>query len=240
MARQLVLDTETTGRETSAGNRVIEIGCVELANRRLTQNNFQRYMNPERASEAGALAVHGLQEDFLRNHPLFKAIVEDFIDYIRGAELIIHNAEFDVGFLNMELSLASKITGKKYGKIADYCTVIDTLALARQLHPGQRNSLDALCKRYNIDNSHRNLHGALLDAELLALVYLAMTGGQTTLFSEENTRNGHLQTTTQPQRQIIKTTDLKIIAADAAELTAHEACLGIIQKVAQNGALWKQ
>lgn len=237
--RQLVLDTETTGREHSEGNRVIEVGCVELLNRRLTNNNFHRYINPERASEAGALAVHGLTEEFLRDYPIFKVIVEDFIEFIRGAELIIHNAEFDVGFLNMELALASKILGKRYGKVTDYCTVIDTLAIARQLHPGQRNSLDALCKRYNVDNTHRNLHGALLDAELLALVYLAMTGGQTTLFSEENS-NSTMQAATHQHRQVTKNAPLKIIHADDDELAAHETRLAAIAKAAKDGCVWNK
>jgi len=237
--RQLVLDTETTGREHSEGNRVIEIGCVELVNRRLTFNNFQRYINPERASEAGALAVHGLTDEFLRDYPIFKVIVEEFIEFIRGAELIIHNAEFDLGFLNMELALASKILGKKFGKITDYCTVIDTLAIARQLHPGQRNSLDALCKRYNVDNAHRNLHGALLDAELLALVYLAMTGGQTTLFAEESASTTS-QANTQQHRSVTKTAPLKIIQATAAELAEHEARLAAIAKANKEGCVWNK
>jgi DNA polymerase-3 subunit epsilon len=236
--RQLVLDTETTGREISEGNRIIEVGCVELVNRRLTNNNFQRYINPERSSEAGALAVHGLTDGFLRDYPVFKIIVEEFIEFIRGAELIIHNAEFDLGFLNMELMLASKILGKNYGKISDYCTVIDTLAIARQLHPGQRNSLDALCKRYNIDNAHRNLHGALLDAELLALVYLAMTGGQTTLFIEEAT-NTSGQISIQ-HREVNKKAPLKIIQANADELAAHESRLAAISKAAQDGCVWNK
>ncbi len=235
--RQLVLDTETTGREHSEGNRVIEIGCVELVNRRLTNNNFQRYINPERSSEAGALAVHGLADDFLRNYPVFKIIVEEFIEYVRGAELIIHNATFDLGFLNMELKLASQILGKNYGKITDYCTVIDTLAMARQLHPGQRNSLDALCKRYSIDNTKRNLHGALLDSELLALVYLAMTGGQTTLFGEENS-DRHQHSNPQQFVPIKKNAALKIIQANSDEVTAHESCLTTIQKAAKNGCVW--
>lgn len=235
--RQLILDTETTGREHSEGHRVIEIGCVELINRRLTRNNFQRYINPERDSEAGALAVHGLTTAFLRDHPVFHLIVEDFLDYVNGAELIIHNAEFDVGFLNSELKLASKLSGKKYGKITDYCTVIDSLAIARKLHPGQRNSLDALCKRYSIDNSQRNLHGALLDAELLALVYLAMTGGQTTLFQEENTHAAR-QTSAQPQRSINKKAPLRIITANAEESAAHENYLKSLAKAGKDGCIW--
>ena len=239
MSRQLVLDTETTGREHSEGNRVIEIGCVELVNRRLTNNNFHRYINPERASEAGALAVHGLTEEFLRDYPIFKVVVEDFIDYIKGAELIIHNAEFDLGFLNMELMLASKILGKNYGKVTDHCTVIDTLAMARQLHPGQRNSLDALCKRYSVDNAHRDLHGALLDAELLAMVYLAMTGGQTTLFSDDSS-NSATQNNTHQHRQVVKSAPLRIISANADELADHEARLAAIAKAAKDGCVWNK
>ncbi len=232
--RQIVLDTETTGREIADGNRVIEIGCVELINRRFTGKNYQQYINPERASEAGALAVHGLKETFLIKHPLFKTVVEAFLEYVKGAQLIIHNAVFDLSFLDYELKLA----GKKYGKMADYCTVIDTLPLARQMHPGQRNSLDALCKRYSVDNTHRERHGALLDAELLALVYLAMTGGQTSLFAEETA----LGTTTQQiqlKQSDQKRAPLRVIPANENELNAHQACLVALDKVSNGKCIWK-
>src|SRR5579862_5605163 len=169
--RQIVLDTETTGLRTEDGHRLIEIGCIEMVNRRLTQTMFHHYVNPEREVEAGALAVHGITNQFLQDKPIFSKIARDFVDFIQGAELIIHNAPFDLSFLNHELGL----TQLGFKTITDYCNVIDTLMIARQLHVGQRNSLDALCKRYGIDNSKRDLHGALVDCHLLAQVYLAMT-----------------------------------------------------------------
>lgn len=179
--RQVVLDTETTGLDPQSGHRIIEIGCIELQNRRFTKRHFHRYINPNRDIDAAALTVHGLTRDFLSNQPDFIEIVEELLEFIAGAELIIHNAPFDLGFLNHELALL----GNHFGKITDSCAILDTLELARAKHPGQRNSLDALCKRYLIDNSKRELHGALLDAEILARVYLAMTSGQGSLFSEE-------------------------------------------------------
>ena len=175
--RQIVLDTETTGLEPSQGHRIIEIGCVEIINRRLTQNHWHHYLNPDREIDAGAFDVHGISNEFLQDKPRFAEIADDFLEYIRGAELIIHNAPFDVGFLNNELA---KLDGNKT-KIADVSRVLDTLVMARQMYPGQKNNLDALCKRYEIDNSARTLHGALLDSEILAEVYLLMTGGQTAL-----------------------------------------------------------
>lgn len=178
--RQIVLDTETTGIGPELGHRVIEIGCIELENRKLTGNHYHVYLNPERAVDEGAFRVHGISTEFLQDKPLFKDVVKEFISFIKGAELIIHNAPFDVGFLNSEFKLVNAMT-----QIKDLCPVLDTLAMARNKHPGQRNSLDALCKRYDVDNSNRNLHGALLDAEILAFVYLAMTGGQTNLFADE-------------------------------------------------------
>lgn len=175
--RQIVLDTETTGLEVSLGHRVIEIGCIELINRRVTGNHWHFYINPEREVDSGAFEVHGISNDFLEDKQRFAELAQDFIDYVRGAELVIHNAPFDVGFLNYEFSLLDQ----PVPPLEEYCSVLDTLLLARQKHPGQKNNLDALCKRYNIDNSHRSLHGALLDARILADVYLAMTGGQTSL-----------------------------------------------------------
>src|SRR5690606_12993840 len=180
--RQIVLDTETTGLETAQGHRIIEIGCVELIHRRPTNNYFHHYLQPDREIDEGALEVHGITNEFLRDKPRFADIVDEFIEFIRGAELIIHNAAFDIGFLDYELSLLDP----PRGKVTDFCTVVDSLLLARNMHPGQRNSLDALCKRYGIDNSQRELHGALLDARILADVYLAMTGGQTALFAEQD------------------------------------------------------
>lgn len=232
--RQIVLDTETTGRETSDGNRVIEIGCLELVNRRITGKTFHQYINPERLSEAGALAVHGLQDHFLQKQPLFKAIVDDFLAFIKDSQLIIHNAPFDIGFLDMELQRVSK----NYGCMADYCTVFDTLPLARQMHPGQRNSLDALCKRYEVNNSHRELHGALLDAELLAQVYLAMTGGQTKLFAEETRTSATTQTGN--KELSINHGALRVITATEAELNAHQERLTSIDQASGGKCVWTQ
>ncbi|RMH18439.1 MAG: DNA polymerase III subunit epsilon [Gammaproteobacteria bacterium] len=174
--RQVVLDTETTGLDIKDGNRIIEIGCIEIMQRRITGNTFHTYLNPQRDSEAGALHVHGLDSEFLQDKPLFEDIVDDLMSFLEGAELIIHNAPFDIGFLDHELSLLGDDR-----RIESVCTVVDTLQLAKQIHPGQANSLDALCRRYQIDNSSRSLHGALLDSELLAEVYLRMTGGQVSL-----------------------------------------------------------
>lgn len=175
--RQIVLDTETTGLEASLGHRIIEIGCIELVNRRVTGNHWHHYINPQREIDSGAFEVHGISNEFLQDKPSFAELAEDFLDYVDGAELVIHNAPFDVGFLNRELEMLEP-PGKT---IEAVCSILDTLLLARRKHPGQKNNLDALCKRYAIDNSHRSLHGALLDARILADVYLTMTGGQTSL-----------------------------------------------------------
>jgi len=218
MARQIALDTETTGLEPKEGHRIIEIGCVELIDRRLTGNHFHQYLNPEREIDAGALSVHGLSNQFLQDKPIFSAILKDFLEFIDGAELVIHNAPFDVGFMQHELRLA----GHKPFHIKYYCQVIDTLQLARKKHPGQRNSLDALCKRYRIDNSHRQFHGALLDAEILSQVYLAMTGGQTSFFADyvvEEGDNPQYTVTHAPVEQH----DLIEVLANDDELQAHKA-----------------
>ena len=180
--RQIILDTETTGLETSQGHRIIEIGCVEMLDRRVTDNHWHFYVNPEREVDAGAFEVHGISSEFLQDKPLFADLADDFLAYVEGAELVIHNAPFDIGFLNHELNLLDE----SKPMLGDICSVRDTLVEARQKHPGQKNSLDALCKRYDIDNSHRSVHGALLDARILADVYLFMTGGQTTLGLEQN------------------------------------------------------
>lgn len=177
MSRQIVLDTETTGIDPASGHRIIEIGCVELMDRRLTGRNFHEYINPQREVEAEAIAVHGITNEFLLDKPVFAEVAQAFKEFITGAELIIHNAAFDVGFINHEFALLKP----SLGRVEDICSVVDTLAMARAKHPGQKNNLDALCKRYGIDNSNRTLHGALLDAEILADVYLTMTGGQTSL-----------------------------------------------------------
>jgi DNA polymerase III subunit epsilon len=175
--RQIILDTETTGLEPTQGHKIIEIGCVEMIDRKLTGNHFHVYLNPKREIDEGAIEVHGITNEFLADKPLFQDVIDDFLEYVKGAELVIHNAPFDIGFLDWEI----KMLDRKLGKMSDYCSILDTLVLARQMHPGQKNNLDALCKRYFIDNSHRDLHGALLDSEILADVYLGMTGGQTDL-----------------------------------------------------------
>lgn len=216
--RQIILDTETTGIEPTQGHRIIEIGCMEMINRRLTRQHFHYYINPDRDIEAGAQAVHGISSEFLQDKPRFAEIVKEFIEYIKGAELIIHNAPFDVGFLNHEL----KLHDKQLGRIQDYCTITDTLTMARKLHPGQRNNLDALTKRYNIDNFERDLHGALLDAQILAQVYLAMTGGQSDFSFDNATDNSQQQhTSVAKSKRTVK--QLKIIQPTAEELSADQA-----------------
>lgn len=229
-ARQIILDTETTGLEPKLGHRIIEVAGVELVNRRLTGRHFHRYVNPGRDSDEGALQVHGLTTEFLSDKPRFAEIVDELIEYVQGAELIIHNAPFDIGFLDHELALLRR------KKLATYCpSVIDTLRMAKNLHPGKRNSLDALCDRYQIDNSARTLHGALLDAELLADVYLAMTRGQDSLIGEaEVVRTEH-------RAAGFERGSLKFVVprATAEELAAHEAQLNDIDK-ASGGALWRR
>lgn len=227
--RQIVLDTETTGLNPRTGDRVIEVGCVELHNRMLTGNNFHRYINPERDSEEGALAVHGLTTEFLRDKPKFAEIAEELRDYIRGAEVIIHNAPFDLGFLNQEFKLLGLPT------FTEHCSgVIDTLVQAKELHPGKRNSLDALCDRYGVSNAHRKLHGALLDAELLADVYLSMTRGQNSLsmYMEEEVATGGALLEAVPLAQII------VVAASAEENAAHEALLAGLDKAVKGQCIW--
>ena len=183
MSRQIVLDTETTGLEPSQGHRIIEIGCVELINRRLTGNNYHQYIQPDREVDEGALQVHGISNEFLADKPRFSDIADDLMTYLKGAELVIHNAPFDVGFLDHEL----KLLADGRGVINDHCSVTDTLVMARKMHPGQKNNLDALCKRYDVNNTQRDLHGALLDAEILSEVYLRMTGGQVGLALDSDT-----------------------------------------------------
>lgn len=232
--RQVVLDTETTGLNPEEGHRVIEIGCVELINRRLTNNRYHVYLNPDRMIDDGAIEVHGITNEFLSDKAHFADIIDDFIAFIRDAELIIHNAPFDVGFLNHEFSLQKQ----KPGKVEDYSQIFDTLTYARKKHPGQRNSLDALCKRYGIDNSHRELHGALLDAEILADVFLLMTGGQASLLDEDG--QGHILAA---DREIIRiTTDrpkLKVTRCSEEELQAHQRRLEAIEQ-ASGACLWEK
>jgi DNA polymerase-3 subunit epsilon len=235
--RQVVLDTETTGLDPAEGHRIIEIGCVELISRRLTGNRFHVYLNPDRDIDPGAVEVHGLSAEFLADKPRFADVAEDLLAYIKGAELIIHNAPFDIGFLNHELRLLPK----HFASITEYCTVLDTLMLARKKHPGQRNNLDALCKRYNVDNRHRELHGALLDAEILAEVYLAMTGGQTLLVLEPESIDESDEKLQQKSKSTTLTNrpQLKIIHCNEMELHAHTSRLEAIAKASNGKCLWK-
>jgi DNA polymerase-3 subunit epsilon len=233
--RQIVLDVETTGLEAAAGHRIIEIGCVEMLNRRPTGQKFHRYLNPERAIDAGALAVHGIDSARLQQAPKFAEIVDELQAFIHGAELIIHNAPFDVGFLDAEFA---RLPGD-VRTVATLCKVLDTLALARSLHPGQRNSLDALCKRYSVDNTKRELHGALLDAGILVDVYLAMTGGQSALALDMNGRGTEArhQGVAGPVRAPGVT--LTVTLADTEELQRHEAMLDLIHKSSGGKAVWR-
>src|SRR6056297_112511 len=230
--RQIVLDTETTGLDPLDGHRIIEIGGVELLNRRPTGNNYHQYLNPDRRIDAGAVAVHGIDNDFLADKPRFADVVEEFLDYLGDAELVIHNAPFDVGFINAELQYLMR----NMGRIGERCRVLDTLLMARDRHPGQKNSLDALCKRYGVDNSGRELHGALLDAQILAEVYLAMTGGQTALLlgREEGTAavGGDVR------RLAAGRAPLRVLRANPVEEAAHEARLQEIQAASETGCLW--
>ena len=233
--RQIVLDTETTGMPVTEGHRIIEIGCVELIDRKFTGREFHFYLNPQREVDAGAFAVHGLSNEFLKDKPLFSKIADSLMLFLSGAELIIHNAAFDLGFLNHEFSL----TQPGFIALTEHCSVIDTLLLARQLHAGQRNSLDALCKRYGIDNSKRDLHGALLDSHLLAHVYLAMTGGQGNFFdslTEKPTPGAENKVNF--EQEILHAQDLPVILASQDELSAHALYLQNLQK--KGKCLWPQ
>ena len=228
--RQIILDTETTGLKPSLGHRVIEIAAVELLSRRFTDRHFHVYLNPDREIDEGAAQVHGLTVEFLQDKPHFSDVVDEFIDYVHGAELIIHNAPFDVGFLDRELSLAGR------GKIADHCSMItDTLRMAKELHPGQKNNLDALCKRYSVDNSARTLHGALVDAQLLAEVYLAMTRGQETLAIDLEP-----MAAAGGDAGEMATAALAVLKATEDELAAHESYLDALDKASRGQCLWRR
>jgi DNA polymerase III subunit epsilon len=232
--RQVVLDTETTGLEVEQQHRVIEIGCVELNNRRLTGRTYHQYLNPERDIDEGAQQVHGLTRARLAKEPIFAQVHPEFLEFVRDAELIIHNAPFDVAFLDAELARAASAH-----KIADVCRVLDTLALARQMHPGQRNNLDALCKRYSVDNSHRDYHGALLDARILAEVYLAMTGGQAKLTLSAESDLGAVQARrTAPAR--LDGMRIVVIKAGEAEMAAHEHVLALLDKASGGRTVWRR
>lgn len=233
--RQIVLDTETTGLDPQQGHCIIEIGCVEIIDRRLTGNHYHQYINPNRDIDEAAVEVHGITSEFLADKPRFGQIAEEFLEFITGAELVIHNAPFDVGFIDAEFQRLNP----KRGTVADVCQVLDTLVMAREKHPGQKNSLDALCKRYDVDNSQRDLHGALLDAEILADVYLMMTGGQTALsLGGEETESGG-PSRTSIRRLPSNRPSLPIIQADASELQAHEEKLSAIEAAAGAAALWR-
>ncbi len=231
--RQIILDTETTGLEPELGHRVIEIAGVELVDRRFTNRNFHRYLNPERDSDPGALNIHGLTTEFLSDKPKFRDIAAEFLDFIKDAELVIHNAAFDIAFLNRELDLAD------LKPATDYCAgVVDTLRMARELHPGKRNGLDALCERYQIDNSARTLHGALLDARLLAEVYLSMTRGQESLMMEVE---APASAASVAAAEIAKgKLDLFVLAASKEELAAHAQQLESIDKASKGATLWRR
>src|SRR5271163_4468079 len=231
--RQIVLDTETTGLEVEQQHRIIEIGCVELNNRRITGRSFHRYLNPERDIDWGAEQVHGLSQEQLAKEPTFLQVHAEFLEFIRDAELIIHNAPFDVAFLNAELErIASAV------KVTDLCRVLDTLILARQMHPGQRNSLDALCKRYSVDNSQREYHGALLDARILAEVYLAMTGGQGSfaLSAEPDMHRGQAYAAAQGRSQL----RIVVVNASEDEAAAHEHILALLDKASSGKTMWRK
>ena len=221
--RQIALDTETTGISTDEGHRIIEIGCVEIENRRITGNEFHCYLNPEREIDEGATRIHGLTLEKLSNEPLFKEVAKDFLNFVSGAELIIHNAAFDVGFLNKEISLLEW----DENAIEDHALVMDTLKMAREMHPGKKNSLDALCTRYEIDRSMRQVHGALIDADLLAKVYLAMTGGQDALDLDQPILNSQ---EIQTKNKVNKNISLKVQKASIDELSEHEDFLSMMKK----------
>ena len=234
--RQIVLDTETTGLETSQDHRIIEIGCVELVNRKLTGNHYHQYINPQRKVDEGAMQVHGITDEFLEDKPLFENIVDEFLAFVGDAELVIHNAPFDVGFIDHELSKLPKHPKS----IAGLCSIIDTLAVARNKHPGQRNNLDALCKRYGVDNSQRDLHGALLDAEILADVYLVMTGGQVNLnINDQTSSERSLSEGSSGIRRLpADRQPLKVIKASETELKSHQQKLDAI-KEASGQCVWQ-
>lgn len=236
--RSVVLDTETTGMPVGEGHRIIEIGCVELIGRKLTGKHFHVYLQPDREIDEGAIAVHGITDEFLLGKPRFADVADEFFEFIKGAQLIIHNAAFDVGFINNEFKLIGQ---DARSDVTDYCSVLDTLLMARERHPGQRNNLDALCKRYDVDNSGRELHGALLDAEILADVYLAMTGGQTSLSLAGNTSDGGNGTgaVNEIRRLSEDRPKTPVVRASDAELNAHYERLAAIAKAAGAPALWQ-
>jgi DNA polymerase III subunit epsilon len=237
--RQVVLDTETTGLEVEQQHRVIEIGCVELFNRRLTGRRFHRYLNPERDIDEGAQAVHGLSREQLSKEPTFAQIHAEFLEFVQGAELVIHNAPFDVAFLDAEFGRLG-VQAEAPMKVTNFCRVLDTLALARQMHPGQRNSLDALCKRYSVDNSHREYHGALLDARILAEVYLAMTGGQATFTLSEESDTARSRARQAAPQRFSHGVRIVVVRASEEELVAHEHALALLDNASRGNTVWRR
>jgi DNA polymerase-3 subunit epsilon len=238
--RQIVFDTETTGLEPEQGHRIIEIGAIEIVNRRRTGRQFHRYLCPDRDIDAGAVQVHGLTSEFLSGQPRFCDVFDELREFLAGAELIIHNAAFDLAFLDAEIrTLAAKQLHLGQLCVRDLCGVLDTLALARQLHPGQRNSLDALCKRYSVDNSHRDLHGALLDAELLLDVYLAMTGGQGALTLDDH-GSAAARASAASSRAVRPAGTLVVRRATEQELLAHETMLKLLDKTSGGKTAWRR
>lgn len=237
--RLIILDTETTGLEPKQGHRLIEVGALEMVNRRLTGKSFHEYVQPERDVPMEAQAVHGITEEFLADKALFSTIADQFIEFITGAELIIHNAPFDLGFLDNELAIAGKMTGKKYPKVSDICKITDSLKLARRKHPGQKNNLDALCRRYGIINTHRELHGALLDSEILADVYLMMTGGQTDLMWAAQATSATGDAVAPASRTVsLEGYELPVVMATDAEVAAHKTKLQTVAKASDDNCLW--
>ncbi len=234
--RQIVLDTETTGLEPQQGHKIIEIGCVEVIDRKLTGRHYHQYINPERLVDEGAMEVHGITDEFLKDKPVFAQIADEFWQFIKGSQLVIHNAPFDVGFINHEFSALGR------PPLERECTVLDTLLLARQKHPGQKNNLDALCKRYAVDNSQRELHGALLDAEILADVYLLMTGGQTTLeLASDNHPSGQdSQDSGHVIKRLSRRVVLPVLRASDSELAAHLAKLEVVNAASGGKCIWQQ
>jgi DNA polymerase-3 subunit epsilon len=235
--RQVVLDTETTGLEVLSGHRIIEIGAVEVENRRLTGRTFHKYVNPDREIDDGAKEVHGITEAFLADKPRFADVWQELEAFLRGAELVIHNAPFDVAFLDAEIARLREPTEAAL-RLEDFCQITDSLAIARHKHPGQKNSLDALCRRYMVDNSQRQLHGALLDAEILADVYLLMTGGQAQMFGGGSEQSAEMQNQSETSAPLPNVADLKVVYARPEELAAHEAMLELLDKQSSGKTLW--
>lgn len=234
--RQVVLDTETTGLEARQGHKIVEIGCVELINRKLTGRHYHQYINPQREVEEQAVEIHGLTNEFLNDKPVFGQIADEFLEFVKGAELIIHNAPFDVEFINVEFEQLNK----GLANIESYCGITDSLVMARQKHPGQRNNLDALCQRYGVDNSQRDLHGALLDSEILADVYLMMTGGQTNLLlSDSDQGESGEQGAGGIRRLEARAGALKVIRASAEELAEHDKRLDEVDKASGGNCVWR-